>query len=46
MIAELQDSMKPVEVGDQQLRAGLMDVRERLGDVRLRARELLRTLGR
>jgi hypothetical protein len=45
-LAELQDSMMPVEVGDPELRAGLSEVRELLGDVRGRAREFLRTLGR
>ena len=46
MLVELQDSMRPVEVGDPELRAGLAEVRELLGDVRGRAREFLRTLGR
>ena len=46
VLAELQDSMMPVEVGDAELRAGLADVRELLGDVRARAREFVRTLGR
>jgi hypothetical protein len=46
VLAELQDSMMPVEVGDAELRAGLAEVRELLGDVRARAREFLRTLGR
>jgi hypothetical protein len=45
-LAALQDSMLPIEVGDAQLRAGLQGVRELLGDVRGRARELVRTLGR
>ena len=45
-LAELQDSMLPVEVGDAELRAGLSEVRELLGDVRARAREFVRTLGR
>jgi hypothetical protein len=45
-LAGLQDSMLPVEVGDAELRAGLMDVRELLGGLRERARELVRTLGR
>ena len=45
-LAELQDSMMPVEVGDAELRAGLADVRELLGDLRGRAGELLRTFGR
>ena len=42
-IAELQDSMLPVEVGDPELRAGLAKVRETLGPVGSRARELIRT---
>jgi hypothetical protein len=46
MLVELQDSMLPVEVGDAELRAGLADVRELVGGVRSRARELVRTLGR
>jgi hypothetical protein len=45
-LAELQDSMRPVEVGDQELRAGLSQVRELLATVRTGARELVRTLGR
>jgi hypothetical protein len=45
-LAALQDSMLPVEVGDAEVRAGLMEVRELLGGVRERARELVRTLGR
>jgi hypothetical protein len=46
VLSDLQDSMMPVEVGDPELRAGLAEVRELLGDVRARAREFLRTLGR
>ena len=46
VLAELQDSMMPVEVGDPELRAGLAEVRELLGGVRPRAREFVRTLGR
>jgi hypothetical protein len=45
-LAELQDSMMPVEVGDPELRAGLAEVRELLGAVSARAREFTRTLGR
>lgn len=45
-IAELQDSMLPVEVGDTELRAGLSQVRETLATVPGRARGLLRTVGR
>jgi hypothetical protein len=46
MLAELQDSMMPVEVGDPELRAGLAEVRELLGGVGAHAREFVRTLGR
>ena len=46
VLVELQDSMRPVEVGDAQLRAGLAEVRELLGALRGRARELLRVFGR
>jgi hypothetical protein len=46
MLAELQDSMLPVEVGDPELRAGLAEVRELVGALRARARGLTRTLGR
>jgi hypothetical protein len=45
-LAELQDSMLPVEVGDPELRAGLEQVRELVGGMPGRAREMLRTLGR
>lgn len=45
-LATLQDSLLPVEVGDAELRAGLTEVRELLGGLRQRARELVRTLGR
>ena len=45
-LAGLQDSTLPTEVGDVELRAAITDVRERLGGVRQRARELERTLGR
>ena len=46
MLGELQDSMLPIEVGDVELRAGLSEVRELIGGVRARARELVRILGR
>jgi hypothetical protein len=46
MLGELQDSMLPVEVGDVELRTGLSEVRELVGGVRARARELVRVLGR
>ena len=45
-IAELQDSMLPVEVGDPELRAGLSKVRETLSAVPAGARALVRTVGR
>jgi hypothetical protein len=45
-LAELQDSMLPVEVGDPQLRADLSAVRIALDQIGRHARELLRTLGR
>jgi hypothetical protein len=45
-LSALQDSSLPTEVGDVELRAALTDVREHLGGVRQRARELERTLGR
>lgn len=46
LLAELQDSMLPVEVGDPELRAELEQVRVLLGPLAGRARELRRTLGR
>jgi hypothetical protein len=45
-LAALQDSLAPVEFGDVELRAALTEVRELLGDVGRRAREIERTLGR
>jgi hypothetical protein len=45
-LAELQDSMLPVEAGDPELRAGLQAVRDRIGGLPARARGWLRTLGR
>ena len=46
LLATLQDSMLPVEVGDQQLRADLEQIRSLIGGLGARARELERTLGR
>jgi hypothetical protein len=46
VLADLQDSMAPVEVGDPELRAGLADVRTRLGELPSRAQGLIRVLGR
>jgi hypothetical protein len=45
-LAELQDSMLPVEAGDPELRSGLAAVRERVRGLPGKAREFLRTLGR
>ena len=46
ILADVQDSMAPVEVGDPELRAGLADVRRRLGELPARAEQLIRVLGR
>jgi hypothetical protein len=46
ILSELQDSMMPVEVGDQELRAGLAEVRRLLDEIAARAREVVRVLGR
>jgi len=45
-LADLQDSMLPVEVGDPELRAGLAAVRELLAALPERAQQLLRGFGR
>jgi hypothetical protein len=45
-LAELQDSLAPIEVGDAELRDGLREVRELLAPLPAAARELVRTLGR
>jgi hypothetical protein len=45
-LAELQDSLLPVEVGDRELRAGLTEVRATLGGLPERARRLVGRLGR
>jgi hypothetical protein len=45
-LAGLQDSMLPVEVGDVELRDGLREVRELLGPLGPRTRELVRLFGR
>lgn len=45
-LAELQDSMLPVEVGDPQLRDGIAAVRTLLASVGPRGREILRSIGR
>lgn len=46
VLAELQDSGRPVEFGDPDLRAALADVRSLLDPIPGASRELLRTLGR
>jgi hypothetical protein len=46
ILAELQDSMLPVEVGDAELRAGLAEVRELLDPLPERGAQLLRGFGR
>jgi hypothetical protein len=45
-LVTLQDSLLPVEVGDPELRASLADLRELVGGLARRARELVRTIGR
>ncbi len=45
-IAELQDSMLPIDVGDPEVRAGLSETRTLIADVPAHGRRLLRTLGR
>jgi hypothetical protein len=46
LLADLQDSMLPVEVGDTELRAGIAAVRSELEHVPAQERALVRTLGR
>jgi len=45
-IAELQDSMLPIEAGDPELRAALAEVRELVDQIATPARAFLNTLGR
>jgi hypothetical protein len=45
-LAELQDSMLPVEVGDPELRAGLAEVRSLVAELQGRAAGFARTFGR
>lgn len=45
-IAELQDSLMPVEVGDQELREGLSRTRTLIGPLGERGRRMVSTLGR
>jgi hypothetical protein len=46
LLAELQDSMLPVEVGDAEVRAGIAETRTLLGPLPNAARQLERMLGR
>lgn len=46
ILVELQDSMRPVEYGDVQLRKGIAETRELMAPLPHNAREFLRTLGR
>jgi hypothetical protein len=46
LLAELQDSMLPVEVGDPELRAGLAEIRTLVGELQGRAAQFVRTFGR
>lgn len=46
VIAEMQDSMLPVEVGDRELRDGLSETRELVATAPGRGRQLLRMIGR
>jgi hypothetical protein len=45
-LAELQDSMLPVEVGDRELRDALSEVRETIAELPARARRLMQARGR
>ena len=45
-LAELQDSMLPVEYGDQALREGLAEIRRHLNAGRRGSQDIVRTLGR
>jgi hypothetical protein len=46
ILADLQDSMMPVEVGDRELREGLSATREQIAELPARARRLMRAQGR
>ena len=46
VLAELQDSMMPVEVGDPELRAELAVIRRRVGELQGRAQQFVRLFGR
>jgi hypothetical protein len=45
-LVALQDSLRPIEVGDPELRAGLAEVRELIDGLPGRARGFVRTFGR
>lgn len=45
-LAGLQDSMLPIEAGDAELRAGLSEIRELLGELPVATQRFLSTLGR
>ena len=45
-LASLQDSLKPIEVGDPELRAGLSEVRRLISQLEPRGRRFLATVGR
>ncbi len=45
-LADLQDSMMPVEVGDRELREGLSETREAIAELPARARRVMRAQGR
>ncbi len=46
ILADLQDSLLPVTVGDAELRAGLADVRRTLAELQQKAAAFMRVLGR
>jgi hypothetical protein len=46
LLAELQDSMLPIESGDAELRAGLSETRDLIAGVSTAARALVRGIGR
>lgn len=45
-LADLQDSLMPIEIGDEELRAGLSEVRRAIGELPGLARQFVRVLGR
>jgi hypothetical protein len=46
IVGEMQDSMLPVEVGDRELRDGLMEIRELIASAPAAAQQLVRLIGR